>query len=303
MEGKFKMHELSSALKQMKKNKAPGCSGLTMEIFVVFFNDIKDVLLDALKYAYEIGHLHNSALWGIIMLIPKPKHDTQKIETLRLITLLNLDYKLVEKMLANRLKPALEDIINHDQKGFLRNRHIGYNIRKIIDILDQIEDEDSEGIILSIDFRKCFDLVETSALIEALKFFGAGESFIRWTKLIYTDAIAAISNNGILSKWFRVTRSVKQGRPNSAYYFLVIAEVLAIQLRKNPNISGIMMNQIRKLLGQFADDMDLYMKNLKDCEEALKVITNIRTVSGFQINYDKTTLYRLGSLKNSDAEK
>ena len=89
---------------------------------------------------------------------------------------------------------------------------------------------------------------------------------------------------------------------NSAYLFLVIAEVLALELRKNNKIQGILINEIEKILGQFADNMDLYLLNDgNSITEAINTIDNFEKNSGFKINYDKTALYRIGLAKNSIA--
>ena len=72
-----------------------------------------------------MGQLHDSALEGLITLIPKKGRDSRYIQNMRPITLLNVDYKLVEKVLANRIKPVLSHIIHPNQKGFLPKRHIG----------------------------------------------------------------------------------------------------------------------------------------------------------------------------------
>ena len=173
----------------------------------------------------------------------------------------------------------------------------------MIDLIEYTEETSAEGVVLSLDFEKCFDRVDIKALIEALKYFGVKESFIRWTKLIYNGPVAAVSNNGFLSRWFEVTRSVKQGGPCSCYFFLAIAEVLAVELRKNPNIKGFMINEIKSILGQFADDMDLYLNDKKSVDEAIKTISTFEKSSGFKVNYDKTVLYRLGSLAKVDAQK
>ena len=185
LEGKITTTELKFALKNMKRNKVPGCSGLPVEIYIVFWNKVGQCLLDAINFAYDIGHLHDSALKGIITLIPKKHKDTRIIKNLRPISLLNTDYKLIEKVLANRLKVALEEIIHYDQKGFLASRHSGCNIRRILDIMEYAHETDMPGVILSMDFEKCFDRVDIDALIQSLKYFGIGSSFVKWTKTIY----------------------------------------------------------------------------------------------------------------------
>ena len=303
MEGAISMKELKTALGGMARNKASGCDGLSMETYVVFFSKTGTILLNAINYAYENGKLHNSALRGIICLIPKRGKDSRILTNLRPITLLNTDYKLIEKVLANRLKPALEQIINEDQKAYLPRRHIHTNIRRILDLLYYAERENREGVILSLDFSKCFDRIPTESLLAALEYFNVGPSFVKWTKIIYKDTTSAVLNNGNLSRWFKVTQSVKQGGPCSAYYFLVVAEILALELRSS-DVKGVFLEDLQKILGQFAGDLDMYLEGKEDnIQKAIDIIKFFGQNTGFKINYDKTTLYRLGSLRKAEAKR
>ena len=157
MEGLFTMQELKVAVKGMARNKSPGLDGLTAEFYQMFFPKIGELLLKAINYAFTTsGKLHSSAMRGVITLIPKPGKDMHKLSDQRPITLLCQDYKLVEKMMANRLKPALEFVINQDQKGFMADRRISCNIRRILDFIDYAERNDLPSLVVSIDFLKCF---------------------------------------------------------------------------------------------------------------------------------------------------
>ena len=299
-EGLFTLEEIHSAVKSLNRNTCPGCDGLTTEFYCVFYDKLKFLLRDAFNHCYEKGVLYPSALRGVINLIPKPKKDIRQLDSMRPITILPTDYKIVEKILAQRIKPLLETLINEDQKGFMASRRISCNIRRMFDIIQYTEDEDLAGVIISMDFRKCFDRIEINAILGSLDYFSFKSSYKRWTELIYTNPIACVSNNGHFSDYFPVTRSVKQGGPNSAYYFLLLAEVLAIELRKNKNIQGFCVNEIMRILGQYADDMDLYLQgNAKSINSVFDVINVFQRRSGFSVNYDKTTLYRIGSIKNT----
>ena len=253
----------------------------------------------AIDYAYEAGELHGSANRGIITSIPKKGRDSRRLVHLRPISLLNVDFKLIEKMMANRIKPMLDKIIHMDQKGFLAKRRISSNIRCILDIMDKLEKEDDSGIIVSVDYQKAFDRVEIESLLGAIAFFGFGEYVYNWTQIFYRNATSYVVNNGMISKPFNVTRGVRQGAPCSAYYFLICAELLAIQLRKNEQIEGFKIGDFKKLFGQYADDMDLYCK---DKENNLKIIMQILkdfcANTGLKVNYDKTSLYRIGKPKD-----
>ena len=126
--------EVISAIKSMARNKTPGSDGLPIEFYITFWSQIKDFLLDAISEAFHSGRLHDTALEGIVTLIPKKDKDSRYIKNMRPITLLNVDYKIVEKVLADRIKPVLYTIIHENQKAFMKGRHIGINIRKVIEV-------------------------------------------------------------------------------------------------------------------------------------------------------------------------
>ena len=238
---------------------------------------------------------------GFINLIPKPGKDARILKNLRPITLLNVDYKIVEKILANRLQKGLSTIIHYSQKGFMKNKQIAINIRKIFDIMMYCEEEDIQAVILSIDFQKCFDMIEFNAIFGSLHYFRYQQSFIN-IRTTYHGFQACVQNNGNLSNRFMATRSVHQGGPNSSFLFLVCAEVLAIALRNNTDLQGIPIEGILNLFGQFADDMDMYLKaNEQNMSTVFNIFEWYRLQAGFTINYDKTTVYRIGSLRKTDA--
>ena len=135
MAGEFKAFELKEAIKSMKRNKVPGIDGLTAEFYVIFIQKLLEPLLAAIKHAFRMGSLYQSATKGVIMLIPKKNKDSRYVANLRPITLLNVDYKAIEKMLASRLKPALDEIVNIDQKEVMSKRRISCNIRRILTCL------------------------------------------------------------------------------------------------------------------------------------------------------------------------
>ena len=205
-------------------------------------------------------------------------------------------------MLAMRIHDALEVIIAQDQKGFMSSRRISCNIRRVLDLIDLADKSQEDGVIVSIDFEKCFDLIETNALTDAMRYFNFGDSMIKWVQTIYKDASACVTNNGYFSDYYQVTRSVKQGGPCSAFFFLILAEVLAIELRKNPKLEGYMVKEVKRILGQYADDMDLYLKASKEALSQAFLTINKFQGCGFKVNYDKTTIYRIGSIRYSNAK-
>ena len=108
----------------MECNKTPGSDGLPAEFYKVFWNDISDLFLNSINYAYRSGQLSVTQRRGIIKLIPKKDAEPDLIKNWRPISLLNCDYKI-----AARFKQVIPNIINYDQTGFLKGRFIGENYK------------------------------------------------------------------------------------------------------------------------------------------------------------------------------
>ena len=297
------LKDFEEAIKTMNNNKTPGQDGIPVDFYKVFWPKIKDIFYEMVLAVYEQKLLHATARRGILNLIPKAGKDTRIIKNLRPITLLNTDYKIIEKAIANRMIPALGYIINKDQRGFMKERRISVNIRKMLDIIHQAEKDDLEAIVLSLDFVKCFDKCSYSILHGSLEFFDFGSKVKEWTKILYDDFTVKIQNNGHFSEEIKIEKGVHQGGCCSSVYFLVIAEILALALRSNQDIDGITIADLKNLLNQFADDMDIFsLCNQKSLENIYSELQGFYSQSGFTVSYEKTTLYRIGSLRHSNAQ-
>ena len=295
MDSEIMLEELKASLKQCKRGVSLGTDGLTYEFYIMFFQDLGDMLLDAIKYCFARKRLFRSARQGIINTIPKKNKDGRFLKHLRPITLLNSDFKLIEKVMANRIKPRLMELIHSDQKGFLPSRRISSNIRCILDIMDMLNQERQEGVVISVDYEKCFDRLEKVAILETMKMFNFGPNIISWADTMYTDMTVKIFNNGFLSDLIKVTRGCRQGAPCSPYYFLLCAELLAIKFRENDSIEGFDLNSFRKLFGQYADDLDIYCKpTQQNIDQIQTTLASFCQATGCKVNYDKTTIYRIG---------
>ena len=105
----------------MKTNKSPRTDGLSAEFYQYFWNDINDIVFNSLDESYKSEKLSNDQKRGVIRLIPKKDKDLTNIKNWRPITLLNVDYKILAHVLANRLHRNLPKIISIDQSGYIKN--------------------------------------------------------------------------------------------------------------------------------------------------------------------------------------
>ena len=78
--------------------------------------------------------------------------------------MLNVDYKIITKVLANRMKKVLPNLIHSDQTGFLKGRYIGENVRLLLDIINYTDNTNAPGYAFSIDFEKAFDKIKWSCI-------------------------------------------------------------------------------------------------------------------------------------------
>ena len=102
-EGLLTKAECLQAVKNMEPDKTLGTDGLPADFYKVFWNDKSDYLLNSINYAFGKGQLSVTQRRGIIKLIPKKDAEPDLIKNWRPITLLNCDYKIAAKAIANRL--------------------------------------------------------------------------------------------------------------------------------------------------------------------------------------------------------
>ena len=174
----------------------------------------------------------------MIKLIEKKDRDKRFIKNWRPISLLNIDYKIISKLFATRLKDVLPSLISSEQTAYVVKRFIGEVGRLISDLLEMSDKLNIKGYLITVDIEKAFDSLDHHFIIATLKKFGFKSNFINWIKIFLNDQESCVLNGGVTTKYFKLERGVRQGDPMSAYLFILALEIL-ILIKNNENIQGI----------------------------------------------------------------
>ena len=226
-------------LESFQNNKSPGNDGILIEFYRKFWQLLSEPFTKCANECFEKGEMSRSQKQAVITLIEKKGKDRSLLENWRPISLVNVDAKIMSKVIATRLKSVLPQIIHHNQTGFVKDRYIGETVRSIFDTMDFTAEENFPGLMIFIDFQKAFDTIEWCYLQRCLESFNFGPEFIRWVMTFYNNIQSCVINNGITSDYFTLERGVRQGDPLSPYLFVVAVETLAIAVRQNTLIKGI----------------------------------------------------------------
>ncbi len=291
--------ELTTALNGMKCNKSPGIDGLTVEFYRKFWDVIKPLFHKIISCIHQSNELSRSMKKGIISLFYKKRGDKLNLKNYRPISLLCVDYKLLSRVLALRLKQVLSLIVSDEQTSSIPGRCIMDNVLGVAGVIDYVEDVNDEAYLVKIDQEKAFDRVSHEFLFKVLRKFNFGPNFRSLVKLLYNGIRSCIKCNGHLSGFFPVTRSVRQGCPISPMLYCLVAEPLNRLLKRSLSSSSVLVSpSCRSLLFQHADDTSVTVNNSRAVCDTFRCLDLYSSGSGSKVNLEKSEVLLLGSAKH-----
>ena len=239
LESPITLLELEKSMSNSNMSSAPGTDGISNKFIKRFWNIFKTPLLKYANHCFFTGTLTDSFKGAKIRLIPK-KGDISKIKNWRPISLLNCFYKILSRVLTNRLRKYIDKLTPIGQKGYSEKRQCQEVLISVSDCISKCNSRKVRGALLSLDISKAFDSLSHSFLNSVLLFFNFGENFIRWITLLATNRTACIIlNENDTSRSFMLERGNAQGDTISPFLFILCYQILLFKLEYDLQIIGI----------------------------------------------------------------
>ena len=241
-----------------------------------------------------------------LVIIPK-KGGAEDLGEFRPISLLGGLYKLMAKVLANRLKRVLNKVVSADQNAFVRRRQILNTSLIANEVVDYWQKRKEKGLVCKLDIEKAYDNISWSFLMKVLKKMGFGSCWMDWMWWCFSTAKFSVLINGVPAGFFSSSKGLRQGDPISPYLFILGMEVLSSLIRRAVQgnfISGCRLRgrgdaeiMVSHLL--FADDTILFCEASKDQLTHLGwILAWFEAASRLRINLAKSELIPVGEIDN-----
>lgn len=289
------LEEVHKAVCSMKSYKAPGPDGFQPIFFKHLWELVKTDLLILVQQAFERGYFETCLSKILIVLHPKVDQPL-RFKELRPISLCNVTYKMITKVVVQRLRPYLDELIGSLQSSFIPDRGTKDNAILAQEVVHYMHHSKSKQgtIAFKIDLEKAYDRVSWEFLEYNLRRFGFLESTISLIMWCVKSSSLSILWNGEKLHPFKPTRGLRQGDPLSPYLFVLCMEMLALNIQYKVNQGA--WRPIRVAKGRpsishlfFADDVLLFCQATpSQVQVVMDSINDFCIASGLKVNFDKS---------------
>ncbi|GJW93796.1 RNA-directed DNA polymerase, eukaryota, partial [Tanacetum coccineum] len=287
--------EIKRAVWDCGTDKAPGPDGFTFGFYRRFWDLIQDDVYAAVRYFFVYSDIPKGCNSSFISLIPKIQ-NANLVKDFRPISLIGSLYKIIAKVLANRLVGILSGIVNEVQSAFVADRQILDGPFILNEVIQWCKSNKKQALIFKVDFEKAYDSVRWDFLDDVLRKFGFGDKWCKWIQCCLRSSRGSIMVNGSPTEEFQFGKGLKQGDPLSPFLFILIMESLHISFQrivdaglfKGIKIGGGMVNLSHLFyaddavfVGQWCDSNITTLVHVLEC---------FHKVSGLRINMCKSKI-------------
>ncbi|KFK28834.1 hypothetical protein AALP_AA7G055000 [Arabis alpina] len=291
--------KIMSEIAALPLNKTPGPDGFTGEFFRKSWDIVGEDITAAVSEFFTSGRILKQWNSTAVSLIPK-RQGADMVSEFRPISLCNVLYKVISKILARRLQQVMSDMIAPSQYAFVKGRLLVENVLLASELVQGFNKKSvSARGLLKVDLRKAFDSVNWEFILLLLKIGEFPEVLNGWIEQCITTTSFSINVNGELCGYFKGKRGLRQGDPISPYLFVMAMEVLANMLHMKFSEEQIGYHPLCKNLHishlSFADDiMIFYDGTAASLASIVQVLKDFENLSGLSVNSGKTERFNAG---------
>lgn len=224
--------EIKDAIFSIDDNKASGPDGFSSKFFKAAWNTVGMDVCSAVKEFFTSGKLLGEFNTTMICLVPKIKSPA-RVTDYRPISCCNVVYKGISKVITNRLKGVLNELVDVNQSAFIPGRLISDNILLAQEfMMGYNRSHRTRNCAFKIDIQKAYDTVNWKFLEACLREFGIHTVMVHWIMVCVTSASFSVCVSGEAHGFFRSKRGLRQGDPMSPYLFTLVMEVLNLMIKR-----------------------------------------------------------------------
>ncbi|CAL5362434.1 unnamed protein product [Camellia sinensis] len=300
--------EIFQAVKDIGAFKAPGKDGIPAIFYHKYWNLVGKSVCDFINLCFHNNSVPDQINETIIVLIPKIDNP-ENIKQFRPISLCNVTYKIISKIIVGRLRPLLDSLVSHNQCSFIPGRSTTDNIIITQEILHTLRHKKGRrgGMIFKIDLEKAYDRLSWEFIRDTLIEFNMNENWIHLIMSCVTNTNSVVLWNGEILEGIKNERGLRQGDPLSPYLFVLCMERLSNMINSKVNSGqwqGIKAGRNSPPISHlfFADDLILFATaDQSNCEVIMGVISEFCDISGHKVNYLKSKLFVSPNLSRNSA--
>nr|KAG5711141.1 hypothetical protein BaRGS_004785 [Batillaria attramentaria] len=290
--------EIRKAIMTLRNGKAAGPDEIPAEAIKADTETVVNMLHSLFSKIWEKEEVPAQWKEGIVIKLPK-KGDLRDCSNYRGIMLLSVPGKVLNRILLERMREAVDPMLRDQQAGFRRNRSCADQIASLRIIVEQSLEWNSPLYINFIDYEKAFDSADREALWKLLRHYGDPGKIISLIQCTYQDMSCRIAHAGQLSESFEVKTGVRQGCLLSPFLFLLVIDWIMKTTtagRKN-GIQWTLWTQLDDL--DFADDLALLSHSHSQMQDKTTCLEATSAGTGLKINRKKTELMKINTTANT----